>query len=661
MNTQIRNTNEYQGLYDIVSKNFEKSSDNNLLDNTDDTLLATFSAVAGVQGMFLELKKENTILIEGQKINFLDDEWDFTSLYKDGKNHNKYLYRFSSEISDYYKMIQKLYAIFGINKDGIHGTTTGRAIRETNHFFSYLMKCGVYELESIRVNDVREYMKQYQHLAYHTQLIKKRDIKNVLSFYSLFATNVYTQEFHSYFLDTDPARAKAAELNSKTKLLPTEFYKKLSEKLYESVFNKNIGLYERGAYGLLYIGTQTGLRRGELTILNVNCLTVMEDEGKRIGVLSYRSSKNGNKNQVYTHAKTRASEKVIEVYNELTELFSSARAKLGTEALVPNMRLLDDKFRGRKLVDTKYICANKIDVDLKKICIYNAKEWGLLNSQDEDSFECHLTVGETNNFLIDYTLKKEYPDIKDGVVLSLPTIKQFRVYFASEYHERGVSDKVISFLLNHKTSHMWGYYVRPKHKVQEDSDFSKEILTEIIKNDSNIIGAKGEAYKQKITNMIKDGNYNVATDLNEILDKAMEQFPIRAKLGGFCMKSNPNRLCRHDSETDEFMCAYGVCPNQCRLYYMAPITYKKCNELKQIVEFNKQEGYLREAEKEGYKLKYVIENELELDIKELESEIKKKGEDAIISMHPNLKDFVNNLENIKKEIKTWKKQLKQKS
>ena len=238
-----------------------------------------------------------------------------------------------------------------------------------------------------------------------------------------------------------------------------------------------------------------------------------------------------------------------------------------------------------------------------------------------------------------------------------PTMTQFRVYFASELHERGVDYKTISYLLNHKTEEMWGYYVRPKHDVQEDIDFSKEVVGEIIRDETKILGPKGDAIKIKIDEMIKENNFNIVKDFNAIVDMVCNQMPIRAKEGGFCIKSNPRRECRHDAPTDEFLCAYGCCPNHCHFYFHAHISYQKCVDIKKCFDYNKEQGFVNQSQKELYKLDAIMNQELIPELNELEVQLNKRSIDDIISVHPDITNIIHNLKEIKEEIEIWKAEI----
>ena len=54
-----------------------------------------------------------------------------------------------------------------------------------------------------------------------------------------------------------------------------------------------------------------------------------------------------------------------------------------------------------------------------------------------------------------------------------------------------------------------------------------------------------------------------------------------------------------------------------------------------------------------YKTQRIIEDRIVPELEELENQIAKQGIEKILSNHPNLKDIISNLENIKKEVEEW--------
>ena len=159
----------------------------------------------------------------------------------------------------------------------------------------------------------------------------------------------------------------------------------------------------------------------------------------------------------------------------------------------------------------------------------------------------------------------------------------------------------------------------------------------------------------KINEFIEKNEYNVETDLQTICEKLAEQIPIRQKTGGVCIKSSMLRECSKDAKTNEFYCAYGVCQNIFHFYYMANISYRQVCELAETIAINKQRGLLRQVQKEEHMLKHIAKTKLIPELDELKNVLDKKGYEAIVMEYPDLKDIIENLDEIYKEALSWSK------
>ena len=298
----------------------------------------------------------------------------------------------------------------------------------------------------------------------------------------------------------------------------------------------------------------------------------------------------------------------------------------------------------------------------KRLCIRNASAWGLIDSPEAELFEGSYKY-ETKERSKLHKLNLTNQDFDNGGVelgqkVSYIRIMQFRVYVASDLHARGVDDRTISYLLNHRATAMWGYYVR-EHPIQEDIDFSREIIWEIVIDHTKILGPKGEVFEKRIESLILEHKLNVQKDIEAVINTVCGEMPIRAKVGGFCMQTNPDRDCRHDEVTDKIMCAYGCCPNHCHMYFMAPISLQKARAIVKIIEYNLVCEYKNAAEKEANKLKACLDNELIIEIRELQREIDVHGVTWVIERHPETKLVIENMDSIFEEISEWQTLIKQ--
>lgn len=245
---------------------------------------------------------------------------------------------------------------------------------------------------------------------------------------------------------------------------------------------------------------------------------------------------------------------------------------------------------------------------------------------------------------------KKYPNLKETDVLSYPVTHQFRVNVCTELYHKDVPLQYINQYMAHLSSDMQDYYVRPKKSYQENVIYSKEVLKDIITGESKLLGKNTESLNLKIKEFIEKGKFNIAKDLDEIIDNLIKKIPIREKLGGICIKSSMLRDCSKDSKTDEFYCSYGICPNHFHLFYMADITFERYLSLKKTYSYNKDNGFFRQSEKEKYKLINLIKEMLLPELDELKIEINKKGKNQIISKYKKLTYIINNYDDIYKAV-----------
>lgn len=643
-------------FYGIVLNSYQKIHNNGGSSIIEG--LPTQNNIYMIQQIYLDLaESEQKIVIAGIPISFSDDVWDFTSLYKAGKMLGSYRFEFKNDcqFTDYQLVILKLFVFYLITEYGIHNGCNKTEFVEIKKLFDFMNQSKITLIDNLSVSDYKKFYNQTK-IKYTTMVKRRRYLKEFLEFYSIIANDVFTKEINNWFNDIETVKIQADIEQNKTKLLPSSFYNKYTSLLYNAVFDENEIKYNRGYYGLLYIGTQTGLRASEIAILRVQDLEIISFRDKSIGILHYRSTKSGNgKNNVYDEGKTNANNKVIAVYEMLASLFKEERITQKVDFLVP--RDMNAQSNGRDKSLRSNISSTALENTNIRFCVKYNKELNLLNTLDFDSFEGCVTYneGKLNRFIPQNSAIKY--GIKNGDKLSYPIIKQFRVYVASELRERGVDDRTTAYLFNHHCVEMYGYYARPKHSVQEDIDFSREIVRDVVQDKTKILGPKGEALMEKINGIIKANNLNVEKDLDTIIEKVCNEVPIRAKTGGFCMKSNPRRQCRHDAKTDEFLCAYGCCPNHCHMYFMLPITYDKVLTLKKTYDYNISAGFDNAAEKEGYKFISVVTKEFLPELKETYSELKRQSKAQIIEKHPEMDSVINRLNEIEQEVIEWKNQI----
>ena len=264
----INDNNFYCVIRDCYKK-LSKSENAELINS-----LSTQSNICMIQQTYLELAQtKQEIVIGGVKIKFTDNEWDFTSKYMAGKLITMYKYNFDNNygLSDYQLTVLKLFVFYNITEYGLHCSSNKIKFLEVLQVMMYMNEKNITLIEDLTLKDFKEYYDNLN-IKYTTMTKKRRRLKEFLVFYSFIATDVLTREMNNWFNNVDTDVINATIESGKTPLLPSAFYQKYTTLLYDDIVNTKIDKYTRGYYGLLYIGTQTGLRASELTLLRVQDL-----------------------------------------------------------------------------------------------------------------------------------------------------------------------------------------------------------------------------------------------------------------------------------------------------------------------------------------------------------------------------------------------------
>lgn len=523
-------------LYSILFSKYKNIL--NTTNTSDINIVTTKENILNLQKCYLNLIESDEFLIYDVKIKFSEDSWDFSSHFIEGTRISRYRYNFDNTkknyIFNYYKILLKLFTFYNLTEYGITNVSHSR-FEALFTFFSYLTIHKIKAIEDVTISMIKNYFNEKE-ILYATEIKQRRLIKSFFEFYSLIADDIYTNEISEYFSEINTDLIKATIIQNKTPLLPTKFYNDFKDLVLEIAYDQSMDKETRALSSLVYIGTQTGLRESDLTVLKADCIEELNYNGNKAGKLHYRITKKKRKN-----AQTNASEQVIFLVNMLKDLYYEERKSINSDLLCFPLNRLTSKNENSRL--NKYRTAfvgTELNRFVKIICTKYHDRLNTLNREDADIFTSKLSYISIST-ISEYIWNEN--NLKQNDIISAPGLAQFRVYVASEYRERGVDDRTIAYLLGHDSYEMWGYYVRPKHEIQEDIDFSKEIVTDIVKDNVKILGTKGDALEKKIDQIIIDGNLNVETDLNNIIEKVLGQVPIRAKEGGFCIKSNPRREC----------------------------------------------------------------------------------------------------------------------
>lgn len=546
---------------------------------------------------YLELIQQDELELFGVNFKFSDDLWDFSSKAEEFKAKTSYKYKFSSVKSDEYKTLCKLFVLNYLLEYGLDRPFIYKSLLDIVYFLNYLNE-EYLNIEDLEAHHLDLYFEK-QKVSASTKAKLKTNIKKIIEFYCTVTDKMINIEVLSYLENLDTRKIKVQLIQNKTKLLPHSIMKPLVELLYSEFKNNNLNMEYRRCLALLYIDTQSGIRPGELLMLSTDCIVKQKALGKTLYQLKYKSTK-GVRGKGYRNYNTLANEKVEEAVNFLKKYVN------------------DNEPLGKGL-DTI-----------------------TLNNSLKLIVESHKEVFPEN-------------DLNEFGYNGYPKTYQFRVYFASELKRRGYNDMIVSKMLGHEDEKMWGYYGRPADTIQEDWEYSKHVVENIRHEDLKIMGAKGNIYEKKIKGFLNSKDIKVKKSEEIIIEEILQKLPIRKKCGGFCIKPNSSRPCEmnNEEESDNILCAYEICPNQCHVYYDCVYYLKIFEQQKKAIEANIKGNFKNAAQKELYKMQRILEDRIVPELEELENQISRQGIDKILNNHPDLKDIISNLNSIKIEVEKW--------
>ena len=602
--------------------------------------------------IFTELRKYNNcpivskfkeiryIPLSGGNLDYESNCWDFSQYTLLTNAHDRFHFESCVEI---FRDDLKDYVLLRILSSNIKISTLYSELVILRHFFNYLAGTGLYRIDGIDDSDVEKYFISLDISA--TTFVKRQSvIKEFLKLYDAeHKTEVLTPGIEELCKRMDPSKFKAIVKAARRKSIPDDFYNKLLSKLIHIMHDENELSKKRGLAAMLVIDSQTGLRASELSLLEANSIEEVDIDGKIAKMIKYKIVKSvrGGNNE-YINAITYINDISFEAYKVATEVFSENRKNRNTNYLCcfPEAKL--------PVYTKSYINF------MKEVCIKYNKELGSTNEKLKGTLSGEMSK---SSFILDIArnnkeLQATVNDFPDNQVFYYPLVHQYRNTVVVGLLRRGVKLEFVRRYMGHLSEEMTAAYAESYDTdMQENLAVSESTLSTIISGEAKLLGPSADRLTAGINAWIESHQLNVATDMDEIIEGLEKVVPIRAKRGGVCIKgSKLTNACSVDVQTDEFMCAVGLCSNICHFYFNADESYADYKEVMATYTFNKENGFTRQAEKEYTKVTYILRNRLGPEMVELVKEIKQIGEQEVLKRHPNLEEVLNNIEEIKEIV-----------
>ena len=586
----------------------------------------------------------NKLPFNGLDIYYADNIWDFSTAIKLNITKSKLKFNFGLMNNSVFTNDMKNYILLTLLENKIKIQSIHSRYLAIKDFFLFAENnYHVYHVEDITVPIVKAFL---QKIRDEGSITKLRKVKTGLrAFYMQYSANfkdITSKGLLALFEQDDAKVFKAYQYSKRSKPIPKEYFNKMLSACITVMNDENQTLSNRGAACVYIILSQTGLRIGEVLGLRTNCLrTTTIFNGEKAHYFEYSTWKREEGNNVSSSAITYVNELTYNAYNTLIQIYAERRQTFG----------LDNLYVGGKHVTSQSFPLDSENFVKAALRLFvNFDNNGLLSTVNlaPDIYPT-LHVFKTGSMNISQSGQFIYEKIQ---TVTFPDTQQLRFHCCTELAEKGVPLEYIQRFMSHLTSDMVHYHILPQSSPQEDMEFSLKTLREVASGKAKILG-DNKGLSDSIKKFIEENNFKVATDLDEICETLAKKIPIRQKTGGVCIKSSQLRECSMDAKTNEFYCAYGVCPNIVHFYYMADVTYRQCKELKETININKERGHMRQVEKETNMLYNIAKTRLLPELEDLKSVIERDGFESVYEMHPEVQPIVENMDTIEKEAITW--------
>lgn len=607
-------------------------------------------------GYFLEsierIKKIDYLPIRGaEKVRFSDDEWNLKSLLGDdipNKSLGNFIF---TSFPDNFKELMKMFTYWTLSENRKKKLTTFRnELYIYNKIFTYLNE-NYLEIKSINPIIISDILKieEDKGLAYSTLVILVCCLKQFLNFYST----------HISYFDIDSSIKKIDNITKKLRILikndeerkykdiPNDYFNKFLSCCIKIMDSKDFHIDMRCYAATFVLLSQTGFRNSQICKLKVNKIIIktIEDMDDKAIFLKYPPLKERDVTLNESDwPETILNEIAYKAYIFLEKLYKKRRLELKIDYLICPTRCKSFP-----------LIPNTLGENLIKFVVKMGPKIGAVNCAVKYPNLKYVTFGsfKKQSSISENTIKTKYNNYKDNDTISYPTCHQFRVHLCTDLYYQGVPLNFIQRYMNHLTEEMTDYYIRREKYSKKEDTFANAVLTTIVKDGVKPLGSGSNKLIHKIDEFIKNGKFNINTDIDTIISELKSSMPIKEKLGGICIKSGLKRPCNTDASTDEFYCAYGVCPNHFHLFYMADVSYDKCKKLFKSMKYNQDNDFRKQASHERNKLINVAKNSLLPELEQLKEEIDKKGSRYIKENYPQITQIIDNLDGTFKEVEEW--------
>lgn len=627
---------------------------------------------------------------------FNDNFWDFTSLNKHNRSSRSYRIYFN-DIPEQFVFYTKIYMLNCIIKKKNRVSTCISKLSQIKKFLLFVVDARIKDLVLIDKKVLEDYI----------EYCKEKDIKSIgevitnLKFFIKSIEEIEKINLLSIIVYLDELKRtyrKSKNGKSLNNVIPNIFLDKLISLAIKDIGNDNCLLNDKIFACLLIILAETGMRIEELTMLETNKLDVRGIGEKQYAFLSFYTFKIEYK-ETYTWLTPLAQiayetcEKIVKENYENMDTVKKYRlfhyfltgksikknlSKTEIEKVnnLDNLTLEEFNSRATKYLwidcDTgrKNLNTSTYRIHINRFIIRHYKEMNferltIVEKEKLKMFEVNTVEKYQNLLSSDEKKEINFENIKN-VTFYYANPHMFRVNVCTKLFEQKIPLDYIVKHLNHLTEDMTSYYNKSMQNINRLKE-SMKILSNIA-NDEGFLEINEDKLKddksimievEKINKFLNASKLNVVKDSDKILKILLKtNTTVEENEFGICIKNIISGICekrnRFHSILDSSLFSIPL-----NTYKYLDSDYKRLKEKIKIHNHNvkiysQDIRYTNEIEREKRALSIFLDKYIFCQVKTLEDDISKIGKEPIIKDYPNLVSIIENIENIKMEMKKWK-------
>ncbi|NUJ06936.1 tyrosine-type recombinase/integrase [Bacillus paranthracis] len=581
-----------------------------------------------------------------ETINIADNYWDFSDLDTLYKGKFFYKYDFQNITSFSYCVLLKRMIIRELYERENRFTTTYTFFNIAKNFILFLEGKHVVNPKLIYPKLVSEFISNEKALVSESW---KRQIFSGIEKFLREVEHEYKDfnliEFQDVLTNYNAKKIRAEMENGKTKNIPRGLLNQIIQLALKDIDNIELPLVYRMAACMIIIFSQTGMRRGEFLILEINRLEDIMIKNRKekayyLEFITYKTEIAKDGRWTETHMNSMA----VKAYQKLVELTEERRGQTGSKVLYCSK---NGTSYNRSTIQKHIKCffsRHQKTLNFENVDLNNLSKWRVLKSDASDYRFVNLEdVGKYFYYV--------HPH-------------QFRVAVANELRDKGVTLQWIKEHMNHLEEEMTKHYFRDERIIidmfnNRASKDGKQLETNPL-NVANI-EIKKELYDSElkgvyeaINKFLKKKKLNVFRNLKEILS-LLKSTPVRESEIGFCM--NTIKLCERQEQLSMLE----------KWYYLRPqivdisnfkFTLRRFDDKLKLVAHNREVAkenikYERQYTLELTSLQHFFKNKFLPEFTLLKEQMDELDESEFILRYPELKEVILKIEYIERSIPEW--------